>query len=295
MLGELAAVGAALCWGVAASLFVASGRRLGSLVLNRMRLGAALVYLAVTLWILRGSPWPTWATATELQLLAVSALLGFVLGDSLYFRSLVILGAGRAAMVMSLAPVFAATLGHVFLDEHLGVQGLLGMAITLAGLVLALAPRAETAPHREGSVSTGILCGAGAALLSSAGYILSKAALGDGLDALSGTVIRVGAAAPLAWLLAPVQGGLRRGFAGLRNRIALGTMLGGAFFGPFLGVTLSLAALQHTETGVAASIFACFPLPALFLGARFHREVVTLRTVAGALLAIGGVIVLFAR
>lgn len=77
------------------------------------------------------------------------------------------------------------------------------------------------------------------------------------------------------------------------NSIASGWSFGEC--GGFLGVTLSLVALQHTETGVAASIFACFPLPALFLGARFHREVVSLRTVAGAGLAIGGVIVLFAR
>ena len=56
--GELAAVGTALCWGGSASLFLTSGRRMGSQVLNRLRLTAALVFLGVALWLVRGSPWP---------------------------------------------------------------------------------------------------------------------------------------------------------------------------------------------------------------------------------------------
>ena len=294
--GELAALGTAVCWGSSASLFVISGRRMGSLVLNRLRLSAAIVLLSATLWAVRGSPWPTWATREQVQLLAASAFLGFVLGDSLYFRALVILGAGPAALLMSLSPVFAAVQARLFLGETLGARGVLGMAITLAGLATALhEPGRANANHPEGSPLVGVLSGAGAALLSSGGYILSKMALQGGLDALSATVIRVGTAAPIAWLLAPVQGGFARSFAALRDRVAVRAMLGGALLGPFLGVTFSLLALQHTEAGVATSIFACFPLLAIFLGARIHRERVTARTIAGALVTVGGVAVLFSR
>jgi drug/metabolite transporter (DMT)-like permease len=294
--GELAAVGTALCWGSSASLFVTSGRRMGSLVLNRLRLTVALVFLWATLWAVRGSPWPSWATRDQLELLAASGVLGFVLGDSLYFRALVILGAGRAALLLSLAPVFAAILARVFLGERLGAQGVLGMAITLVGLAAALRERArETGRNAEGSPVVGALSGAAAALLASSGFVLSKAALHGGLDALSATVIRVGIAVPLAWLLAPVQGGFARSLAALQDRVAVRAMLVGAFLGPFLGVTLSLLALQHAEAGVATSIFACFPLVAILLGARIHHERVTARTLAGALVTIAGVAVLFSR
>jgi len=294
--GELAALGTAVCWGSSASLFLTSGRRMGSLVLNRLRLTAALVFLGAALWAVRGSPWPAWATRRQVELLAASGWLGFVLGDSLYFRALVILGAGRAALLMSLSPVFAAIQARVFLGERLGIQALLGMMITLAGLALALHERTrQNASHPEGSGLAGVVSGAGAALLASSGYVLSKAALHGDLDALSGTLIRVGTAVPLAWLLAPVQGGVARSLEALRDGVAVRAMLGGAFLGPFLGVSLSLLALQHTEAGVAASIFACFPLLALFLGARFHRERLTTRTLTGALVTVAGVVVLFAR
>jgi drug/metabolite transporter (DMT)-like permease len=81
----------------------------------------------------------------------------------------------------------------------------------------------------------------------------------------------------------------------LRDRVAVRAMLGGALLGPFLGVTLSLLALQHTEAGVATSIFSCFPLLAIFLGARFHRERISLCTIVGALITLSGVAVLFTR
>ena len=170
------------------------------------------------------------------------------------------------------------------------------MTLTLAGLVLALRERAgESSRHSEGSVLVGIVSGVGAALFSSVGYVLSRAALQDGIDPLSGTVIRVGAAVPLVWLLAPFHGGFGRSLNALRDRVALRSMLGATFLGPFLGVTLSLLALQHTEVGVATSIFSCFPLLALFLGARLHGEHVTRRMVLGALVSVAGIAVLFSR
>jgi drug/metabolite transporter (DMT)-like permease len=118
-------------------------------------------------------------------------------------------------------------------------------------------------------------------------------ALQQGLDALSATVVRVGAAVIAVWLLAPFQGGYTRGLSTLRDRVATWTMLGGAFTGPFLGVTLSLVALQYTEAAIAASITACYPIPALLIAGHYHRELVTRRTLLGALVTVAGVVLLF--
>lgn len=294
--GELAAVGTAVCWGSSSSLFTISGRRMGSLVLNRLRLTIALFLLAGAQWIVRGSPWPSWVTPRELQLFAASSLLGFVIGDALYFRSLVILGPGRAALLLSLSPVFATLQAWIFLDETLGPRGILGVGITLAGLATVLYGRASRDErHAEGSPFIGVLSGIGAALFSSSGYILSKAALAGGVDPLSATVVRVATAVPLVWLLSPLQGGFTRSFTVLRDHVATRALLGGAILGPFLGVTFSLVALQRTHAAVATSIFSCAPLLAVFLGARLRLEVVTRRTVIGAFVTIAGILVLFSR
>ena len=72
-------------------------------------------------------------------------------------------------------------------------------------------------------------------------------------------------------------------------------MIGGAIGGPFLGVTLSLAALQFIQAGVAASITAIYPLLTFLIAARFHGERLTARTLGGTAVAVAGVVVLFLR
>ena len=69
----------------------------------------------------------------------------------------------------------------------------------------------------------------------------------------------------------------------------------GSFVGPFLGVTLSLAALHWIPAGIAASITAIYPIFTILLAARFHGEAVTWRVLGGAVVAVAGVVVLFLR
>ena len=67
----------------------------------------------------------------------------------------------------------------------------------------------------------------------------------------------------------------------------------GAFFGPFIGVYLSLLAVKYTTIGIASTIMAIIPVliipPAIFL----YKEKVTLKEVIGALISVGGVVLFF--
>jgi len=132
--GEFAALGTAVCWAAGSNFFAAAGQRMGSVVLNRLRISVAAVFLCTALLVLRGSPWPVWATSWQIGLLALSGLVGFVFGDTYYFRSLVILGPGRAALVTSTAPIFTVLFAWPLLGERPGPLVLLGMALTLGGI-----------------------------------------------------------------------------------------------------------------------------------------------------------------
>jgi drug/metabolite transporter (DMT)-like permease len=269
---------------------------MGSVVLNRLRITVAAALLALTLLVTRGSPWPTWATGSQVALLAVSGLVGFVFGDFNYFKALVILGPGRAALIASLAPLFTLAIGWPVLGERPGPLALLGVALTVGGIFLVLLESERRAhEHVEGSAFAGVVAGVLGALGQAVGYVISKLALRSGLDPISATVIRITAAMVGVWVLAAAQGAAAGSFAALRDRAAAGFMVGGALCGPFLGVTLSLYALQHIEAGVAASITACYPLPTILLSARFHGERLTARSLAGAFITVAGVVVLFLR
>ena len=294
--GELAALGTACCWAIGSNLFAAAGQRMGSVVLNRLRITVAAFLLAITMIVVHGVPWPTWATPLQIGLLALSGIIGFVFGDTYYFRSLVILGAGRAALIASLAPVFTAALGIPILGERLGRTALLGMALTLGGVAWVVATRQRTTSnHIEGSALTGVLAGVLGALGQAGGYVISKLALRDGLDPLSATSVRIGAAVIGVWVLAAFGRSVRRSLQALKNARATAFMAGGAFAGPFLGVILSLTALKHTQAGIAASITAIYPVLTLLLSNRFHDERLDAKILFGAVIAILGVAVLFLR
>ena len=125
--------------------------------------------------------------------------------------------------------------------------------------------------------------------------MLSKIALRSGIDPLSATVVRVTAAAIAIGMLTAAQRAVPQTVGALQDRRAAAFMVGGAFLGPFLGVTLSLTAIQHIDTGIAASITAVYPIFALLIAARFHGEQVTAKAILGAVIAVVGVIVLFQR
>src|SRR5262245_23417805 len=269
---------------------------MGSVVLNRLRITVAATFLTVSLLAFKGALWPVWATGPQIGLLALSGLIGFVFGDTYYFRALVILGPGRAALLASLAPLFTLAIAWPLLGEVPGPMVLLGVTLTLGGVALVLRERSmRDHAHVEGSVITGVIAGVLSALGQSVGYVISKIALRSGLDPLSATVIRVTAAMVGIWTLAAARGDAAGSLAALRDRAATLFMVGGAFCGPFLGVTLSLYALEHIEAGVAASITACYPLLTILLSMRFHGERFTLRSIAGAIATMAGVIVLVRR
>jgi drug/metabolite transporter (DMT)-like permease len=112
---------------------------------------------------------------------------------------------------------------------------------------------------------------------------------------LAATQIRVLAGAVGFALLFTALGGWRRLPGLLGDRKLLGKMALGSAFGPFLGVSLSLAAIQRTNTGVAATIMAIVPVLIIPPAVLFLRQRVSFLEVLGALVAVAGVALLFLR
>jgi len=79
----------------------------------------------------------------------------------------------------------------------------------------------------------------------------------------------------------------------LSDRSALKVLSLGAFFGPFLGVSLGLFAVQRANTGVAATLMGLTPILIVFPSVILYKEKLTLREVLGAVLAVLGMTLLF--
>ncbi|MCA9649578.1 MAG: DMT family transporter [Myxococcales bacterium] len=292
--GELAALGTALCWAFTAMFFADAGARIGSLVVNFLRLVMALAILTLMGWLTRGLPWPTDASAHAWLWLTISGLIGFSFGDLCLFRALVLIGPRLGSLLMSFAPPFTALIGWLVLGETLRGDQLLGMALTVGGVAWALgdrrAPRVTT-PEDRGSLVAGVLLGLGGALGQAAGLVLSKHGMGD-YDPMAATQIRVLAGTLGFALIFTLGGWWSRVGVALRQPRPMAATAAGAVFGPFLGVTLSLVAVQHATAGVAASIMSTSPILVIPIVVLWKRERVGLGSVLGTIVAVIGVIVL---
>lgn len=298
--GELAALGTAACFASSSNLFAAAGHRMGSRNLNRLRIVIALAFVILALRATRGEWWPSGAKPAALVALSLSGIVGFVFGDAFNFRSIVILGPGRASLLAATAPLFTTALAWPVLRQHPGPLAFLGMLLNFGGVALALTSqsRHEAAPagrSAEGTQAMGVVSGLLGAIGQAGGTVLSKLGLLSGLDPLSATVIRVAAAVAALWALAAFQREVRHTLRYLRDGGALAFMAGGSFLGPFLGVTLALTSLHLIDAGVSASIVAVSPLLAILLAARFHAERLSGRALVGAVFSAAGVVILFYR
>ncbi|HYO14929.1 MAG TPA: DMT family transporter [Thermoanaerobaculia bacterium] len=295
-IGELAALGTASCWAFSSLAFEAAGRRIGALTLNLIRLVIAFAFLCLGAWVARGIPLPVDASGRAWFWLAISGLVGFVFGDLCLFRAFLLIGPRLSMLMMSLAPPLTAVIGWLLLGETLTGRDLAGMTLTVAGIAWAVLerrrPGEEDAPLPSRPPLAGVALGFGGALGQAGGLVLSKLGMGS-YSALAATQVRVLAGIAGYALLFFALRWWPRVWPAVRDGKALGLASLGAFFGPFLGVTLSLVAVQRTVAGVAASIMAVTPVLIIPLVILLRRERVGFGGVAGAIVAVSGVALLF--
>jgi drug/metabolite transporter (DMT)-like permease len=297
--GELAALLTAVFWTITALAFEAASRKIGSMVVNLLRLIAGFCFLTVFVFFYRGYLLPLDATPHAWFYLILSGLIGFVFGDLCLFQAFVVLGARISMLLMALAPPMTALIGWVVLGETLSWKSWIGMTLTITGIALVVLKR-HTSEESNGGFRKvkfnyplwGILLGLGGALGQAAGLVLSKVGMKE-YDSFASTQIRVIAGIAGFAVLFTVMGYWKHAWRALSMRKPMLQLSLGAFFGPFLGVSFSLLAIKYADTGIASTIMAIVPVLIIPPSMILYKEKVTLKEVAGAILAVLGVAMFF--
>ncbi len=295
-LGELAALATATLWAFSSIAFTMGGQRVGSVIVNRARLVMAVLLLGSAHWLLMGRPFPWDAEPRRFLWLGASGLIGLVIGDSMLFQCYILIGARLGVLLLSLSPIAGALLAWLFLGEVLTLPEIGAMALALAGVAWVVLERGRgSAPGTaEGrGYGRGILYGIGAVMCQATGLVFAKPGLADGFPALSGTIIRMVTAMTAMWLIAAATGTAGHTIRRVRaDRKAALAILAGSFIGPFLGVWLSLIAVQSARVGIASTLMAMTPVISLPLVPLFFKERVSPRAVLGTLVAIVGIVLM---
>jgi len=258
-----------------------------------MNLGKCLigtVYVGLLLLVL-----PRFGAAPDYQpldlrtwlLLGVSGLLGIALADTFFFKALMCLGPRQTVVVATLAPVFTVVLGVAVLREQLPLWAWIGAPVTLFGVNVVLWDEAGGGGTQGSKFRSGVLYGIAFAACQALSMLTAKFGL-DSVSALQGTFVRllVGAVSLGALCLATRNARVWLGpFADpslfRKMLLAVAVVAVGAFW-------LSMLAVKLAPVSLATILLSTEPLFMLPITAFMLKEKVTLRAVAGAVIAVIG-------
>ncbi|MBK9798514.1 MAG: DMT family transporter [Bacteroidetes bacterium] len=136
--GEIIALLTALSWSIGVFPFTEASRRMNPNAVNHFRMLLAMISLGILLMLLyRLNPKELFTSALPQHWFwfGLSGVVGLALGDYFGFTSYAILGTRLASVFSTLAPGAALILSYFMLNETINFIGILGMAITISGIV----------------------------------------------------------------------------------------------------------------------------------------------------------------
>lgn len=292
-LGEAAALTTAVCWTVTAVCFESAGKKVGSLAVNFIRLIIAFVLLGAFTLFTRGMFLPLDADGTTWLWLLISGLIGFVIGDLFLFQAYVEIGSRISMLIMSSVPPITAITGYLLMGERITLLSAIGMLIAISGIALVILCRnSDDKKIKLSHPLKGLIYAFIGALGQAFGLVFSKLGMG-GYNPFAATQIRVIAAIiGFAIVITTSKNWGKLGGA-IKDRSAMKFISIGSFFGPFLGVSFSLLAVQHTATGIVSTITSISPILIIPASVFMFKEKVLPKEILGACISIIGVAMLF--
>lgn len=298
-MGESAAILTSCLWTGSSIFFTSAGRRIGWVSVNAYRTTIAIVLLVCAHVVLLGAVLPL-ASTGQWFWMGLSGIVGLGIGDFGLFAAYVTIGPRRSVLVMASSPIFASVGAYLMLGETFKLLSILGIAITLSGIIVVLLEREETSketsPTRKRK-TWGVFFAVVAALGQGFGLVLSKKGMyldsSVAMNPLSAALMRMLLAGVFVWTCALFAGKLPELNKAVRDVEGLRYTAAGAFIGPFVGMTLSMVAVAYTQAGIAQTLMSLMPvfiIPVIWV---IHGERTNWRGRLGAVIAVIGVAILF--
>jgi drug/metabolite transporter (DMT)-like permease len=292
-IGEIAAFATSFCWTITSLAFEKAGKKVGSYTVNIIRLFIAIIIISIYTTIFRGMVFPTDAPAHAWIWLSVSGFVGFVIGDLLLFESLVRNGSRITMLIMASVPLITSILSYFVLNEIMTINQIIGMLITLLGIVLVIIKKdGESGQIVFSYPIKDLMLAVGGAVGQATGLILSKFGMAD-YDPIASTQIRVIAAIIGFSLVFTLRRDWHKVKRVLLNIPAMKYIILGSFFGPSLGVSLSLIAVKYTNPGIASTLMSLTPIIIIPFAIFYLKEKMDFKEILGAFVAVFGVAYIF--
>ncbi len=284
-LGEILALLTALVWAAAVILFKKSGEKMHPLALNLFKNILAFSLLVPTIYF-AGETLIRDAPAGDYILLLISGFLGIGIGDTLFFKSLNLLGAGLSSIVACMYSPFIILLSVIFLGDKLTALQIVGIVMILSAVLTATGKNGKRHLTRR-ELWLGILFGALANASTAVGVVLIKPMLTRS-PLLWATEARLFSGMITVALVLWFHPARRKITQPLMNSRQWFFTFSGSFAGAYLSMIIWLAGMKLTQASVAAALNQTSSIYVFIFAALFLHESVDFRRVVGILLGVGG-------
>jgi drug/metabolite transporter (DMT)-like permease len=236
-------------------------------------------------------------TFNQISNLVISGMLGLVLGDSFLFKSFQLIGARLGIIIMAAVPVLSAILAFFFLNEIISYLGMFGMLLTITGILIVVLEKKSIEQNNIPFNKLGIFYGFLGALGQATGLIFAKYSFQGGeLNGFAASFIRLFSA---SIIILPVAATFRRYKNPFsiypKDKYSAKVILVGTIFGPVLGITGSLIAIEYAKVGIASTLMATMPVIMLPISRFYFKEKLDWKAIIGAFVAVAGAAIIFLR
>ena len=292
-LGEVFALVCAVMWASAVILYKHAGESMTANTLNLVKNLIGMTLLIPTAFLVEGLSLPVLSISDWLIVMA-SGYFGIALADTLYLKTLRLIGASRTAIVASLYSPFVVLFSIAFLGERLVVWQWFGFVMVLAGILVVVYQRSARTIESE-QLAKGVLFGASSVLLTAAGVVAMKPILSQEQNADSFfwlVTLRMvaGVVGMIIYLL------VRREILST-TRVLLHqphkwkTIFAASCIGSYLALLFWLAGFKYAEASIASVLNETANVFIVIMAAVFLREPIDKKKTVGVLLSFFGVLV----
>ena len=295
MIGELAALGAAVSWTVSAVLYKKALMQAKPVSANIIRLTCTAVVLLALLVVLGKTEVIMSLPQNVIVLAIVSGVIGLGVGDTLYMMSLRDVGVARAVPITCTYPLFNLLWAVLLAGEAVTFPVVLGAIIIVLGIwLLSQADQTGESKLQTRTLYKGLTLALATAVVWSVSIAMINMAVKETPDldhALAINVVRVMAVAVTFFAVSPV---MDRGLGFLKmNRKTIATLITGGIVALGLGWFFLSYSFVETLESRAVPISSTTPLFSTLTSIVLLHEKVTAKNAAGSTIIVIGIFLIF--
>jgi drug/metabolite transporter (DMT)-like permease len=295
MIGELAALGAALSWAIAPILYRKALVNTKPISANIVRCATNAGVLVAALLLLGNLGALTALPMKTVVLVVVSGLIGLGIGDTLYMVGLKYIGVSRAVPLAATYPLFSLVWATFLLGQPVSYAAVLGAAVIIVGIWLLSREKSdEQAGVKDRLVFIGIVVSLVTAVVWSVSITMMDVAVSN-VTSLSANyaiiTLRIASVALFFMLLAPFLD-REHGFLKMKRSAVIGLCVGGLVANG-VGWLLMNYSFLNISLARATPISSTSPLFAAVAGFMLFHEKMSTKAVLGAIAVVAGIALIF--